>query len=103
MRWVLILWLGLLTVSLSALGLEPCLAGNKFEIISSGVGGVHALKRDHLEIILFAISGILFLSALLAIFVPHNNSLFMNFANWRQSAMVLGIASTLIFLAAALL
>lgn len=103
MRWVLLLCVGLLTVSLNALGIEPCLAGNKFEIISSGVVGGHALKRDHLEIILFAVSGILLLAALLAIFVPHRNALFMNFANWRQSAMILGIASTLIFLGAVLL
>lgn len=103
MRPKVILWFGLLTLSLGLLGFEPSLAGNKFEVIGSGVSGVHALRRDHLRIILFAVSAILFVSAFLAIVVPHKNPLFMNFANWRQSAMIFAIMGALFVLAAALL
>jgi hypothetical protein len=71
---------------------EPALA-NKFETIGGGVSGSSSAKLDWLRGFLYVAGGISLLSAIMAVLVPHNNPLFLNFSNWKQSAAVLlGIA-----------
>lgn len=73
------------------LALDPAFAGNKFETISGGVSGSVKLKKEHIQIVLYVVSGIFLFSALLAVALPHRNALMLNFANWKQSAAVLFI------------
>lgn len=79
----------LLLILVSAL--DPAFAGNKFETISGGVSGSVKLKKEHIQIVLYVVSGIFLFSTLLAIALPHHNALLLNFANWKQSATVLFI------------
>ncbi len=69
--------------------LDPALAENKFEIIGGGVSGSTQLKKEHIQVILYVVSGILLLFAVLAVALPRRNPLMLNFANWKQSASVL--------------
>lgn len=95
-----------LTLSLLALLLfvahEPALA-NKFETISGGISGSSRMKAAWLKDFLFIAGGISLFSALLAVVIPHNNPLFLNFRNWKQSAVVLLVISLLLFGAALLI
>ena len=61
-------------------------AGNKFEIIGGGVSGSGDAKLVFMEAVLYGAAGVSFLIAALAAFVPRRNALFLNYANWRQSA-----------------
>jgi hypothetical protein len=69
---------------------EPTLA-NKFETIGSGVAGSFHIKRESLQTGLLICGGVLLLSALLAVIVPRSNAAFLNYMNWRASALVMGL------------
>ncbi|MDJ0741262.1 MAG: hypothetical protein QNJ91_16215 [Gammaproteobacteria bacterium] len=83
------------------LAAEPALA-NKFETISGGVSGSASFKRDWLVKFLLTAGGVSLGSAVLAVLVPHNNALFLNFSNWKQSALVMFVIACALFAAAAL-
>jgi hypothetical protein len=78
------------------LGLSACVlillcepaSANKFETIGGGVAGSRQFKLEWLQGFLYVVGGIGLLTAALAVFAPHNNPLFLNFANWKQSAVV---------------
>ena len=78
--------LGLAMITL-LIAVEPALA-NKFETIGGGVSGSAHLKQEWLKGFLYIVGGLSLLTTALAVFVPHNNALFLNFANWKQSAIV---------------
>ena len=86
-RILLLLFCSLITLS------EPILA-NKFETISGGVTGSYRLKSQFVE------SGLLFggigflLASVLAVIVPHTNAAYLNYANWKSSAIVLAVIGT---------
>lgn len=80
---------------------EPALA-NKFETIGGGVSGSSRAKLDWLRGFFYVTGGISLLSAIMAVLVPHNNPLFLNFRNWKQSAAVLLTIAVLCFGAALL-
>jgi hypothetical protein len=82
---------------------EPAMAGNKFEIIGGGVSGSSSLKRSQAAMLLFGVGGVFLLSALLATVIPHRNPLFLNYANWRQSAILFLIIGLLAVAGGALL
>lgn len=74
---------------------EPALA-NKFETIGSGVAGSFHIKRASLQTGLL-ITGIAFLVfALLAIVVPRTNSAFLNYLNWKASALVMAAIGSIL-------
>lgn len=82
--------------------LEPALA-NKFETIGGGVSGSSGIKREWLQKFFLVVGGMSLLSALLALIVPHNNALYLNYGNWKRSFFILIILSAVFFLIAALL
>jgi len=67
---------------------EPALA-NKFETIGGGFSGSSGFKRSWLTRF-FVISGaISVFLGVLAIVTPHTNASYLNYGNWKQSALVL--------------
>ncbi len=70
------------------LTLEPAFA-NKLETISSGFSGASGFKRSWLTRFLVITGGLSLSCGVLACVVPHTNASFLNFGNWRQSALVL--------------
>ena len=69
---------------------------NKFETIGGGVSGSSAIKREWLQMTLAVAGGISLFSALLAIVLPHRNAAFLNYSNWKQSAIVLSILGVIL-------
>lgn len=80
----------LLLSTLFCLLCEPALA-NKFETIGSGVAGSFRLKREFLQIAFLLTGGGFLLTAVLAVVMPHTNAAFLNFRNWKASAVVLAL------------
>ena len=80
---------------------EPALA-NKFETIGGGVSGSSQLKLEWLQGFLYIVGGISLASSLLAVVVPHDNPLYLNYGNWKKSAVVFAIVG-LLFIGAGLL
>ncbi len=78
-----------------ALLAEPALA-NKFETISGGINGSFQLKRAFVQQALLVGGAGCLIGAVLAVVVPHTNPVFLNYANWRNSAIVLGILGSLL-------
>lgn len=74
-----------------SLGIEPALA-NKFETISGGFSGTPTFKRDWLTWLLAISGGVSLFLGLLAVVMPHNNAAFLNYHNWKQSAILLFVA-----------
>lgn len=72
---------------------EPALA-NKFETISGGVNGSFRIKREFVQIALLTGGISLLLGALLAVVVPRNNAAFLNFRNWKTSAVIMAVIGT---------
>lgn len=91
-----------LLAALAILAVEPALA-NKFEKIGGGFAGPTGFKREWLVKFFAAAGGVSLLGAVLAVVVPHRNALYLNFNNWRQSAIVLGLLALVMFAAAALI
>lgn len=85
-----------------ACGIEPALA-NKFETIGGGISGSYGIKQQWLQKFFLVAGGISLLSAVLAVVVPHNNALFLNYGNWKKSAIILSILTVAFFSIAALL
>ncbi|BAN68584.1 hypothetical protein [endosymbiont of unidentified scaly snail isolate Monju] len=82
---------------LAGIGLlaEPALA-NKFETISGGITGSFRLKRAFVQQALLVGGGGCLIGAVLAVVVPHTNPAFLNYVNWRNSAIVLGVLGALL-------
>jgi hypothetical protein len=89
----------LLAVALVLL-LEPALA-NKFETIGGGLSGSSGFKREWLQKFFLVVGGASLLGALLAVLVPHRNALFLNYNNWKQSAVMFSVLAAVMFAAAA--
>ena len=87
---------GLLLALVLLLFIEPALA-NKFETIGGGVAGSSGIKREWLQSFFLVVGGLSLLSALLALLVPHNNALYLNFSNWKRSFVILLIMSAVFF------
>ena len=82
------------------LALEPALA-NKFETIGGGFSGSLHIKRSWL-FKFFAIAGaISLLGSALAVVFPHRNALFLNYSNWKVSALIMLVVAIGFFAAAA--
>ncbi len=67
---------------------EPALA-NKFETIGGGFSGSSGFKRSWLTRFFVITGGISVLLGVLAIVTPHTNASYLNYGNWKQSALVL--------------
>ena len=67
---------------------EPALA-NKFEAIGGGFSGSSDFKRSWLTRFFVITGGISLFLGVLAIVTPHTNASFLNYGNWKQSALVL--------------
>lgn len=89
-----------LPVVFLALLIEPALA-NKFETIGGGVSGSSGIKREWLQKFFLVVGGASLLGAVLAVVVPHRNALYLNYNNWKQSAIMLSILAVVMFAAAA--
>ncbi len=89
----------LLAVALVLL-VEPALA-NKFETIGGGLSGSSGIKREWLQKFFLVVGGASLLGALLAVLVPHRNALFLNYNNWKQSAVMFAVLAAVMFAAAA--
>jgi len=76
--------------------MEPALA-NKFETIGGGVAGSSGIKREWLQDFFLVVGGLALLGAVLALVVPHTNALYLNFGNWKRSAVILLILSAVFF------
>ena len=87
---------GLVLALLVLLFIEPALA-NKFETIGGGVAGSSGIKREWLQNFFLVLGGLSLLSAVLALLVPHNNALYLNFSNWKRSFVILLIMSAIFF------
>lgn len=81
---------------------EPALA-NKFETIGGGFSGSTGIKREWLQWLFLAGGLFGLVGAILAVVIPHKNALYLNYANWRASAIVLAVISVAFFTASALL
>ncbi len=82
--------------------LEPALA-NKFETIGGGVAGSSGLKREWLQYFLYFVAGLGALGALLAVIYPRKNALYLNYNNWKKSAIVMGVIAAVALIMALLL
>jgi hypothetical protein len=87
---------------LALICVEPVLA-NKFETIGGGVSGSSGIKRDWLQKFFLVIGGMSLLSAILALVVPHDNALYLNYGNWKRSFIILLVLSLVFFSIAGLL
>ena len=89
---------------IAALGLlllvDPALA-NKFEKISGGVSGSMHIKRQSLFYALLGAGGVSLVCSVLAVVVPHTNALYLNFSNWKLSALMFSLVAGFFFTAAA--
>jgi len=90
------LHLGLSLGVLALLCLEPALA-NKFETIGGGLSGSSGIKREWLQKFFLVVGGLSLLSAILAVVVPHNNALYLNYGNWKRSFVILLVLSAIFF------
>jgi hypothetical protein len=81
---------------------EPALA-NKFETIGGGFSGSSGFKRSWLTRFFVVSGGISLFLAVLAVVTPHTNASFLNYGNWKQSAIVLSSLAGGFFLMAALI
>jgi len=90
-RYALLLIISMLFV------VEPAIA-NKFETIGGGVTGSSGIKREWLQNFFLVVGGIFLFSGVLAVVVPHNNALYLNFANWKRSAAILFVLAVAFFL-----
>ena len=79
---------------------DPALA-NKFEKISGGVSGSMHIKREWLYYSLIGAGSVSLVCSILAVVVPHNNALYLNFSNWKLSALMFSLVAGLFFTAAA--
>ena len=79
------------------LAVDPVMAGNKFQTIGSGVSGSSELKREHMQIILYVISGLFLTGAVATVLMPRNNAQMLNFSLWKESAIVLTLLSLATF------
>jgi hypothetical protein len=84
-----------LAASALLLGAAPLWAANKFQIIGGGVAGSGADKQAFVGTLLYAGAGLAFLLAVLSVVVPHTHAAFLNYANWRQSAIVFALVGVL--------
>jgi len=75
---------------------EPVLA-NKFETIGGGVSGSFRIKREFLQTALLVGGAILAICSLLVVLIPHTNPSYLNYANWKTSAVVLAALSAIMF------
>lgn len=93
----------LLSATIALLWLsEPAIA-NKFETIGGGVSGSSQLKLEWLQGFLFVVGGISLTSSVLAVLVPHDNPLYLNYGNWKKSAIVFAIVGVLLVVAGLLI
>ncbi len=92
-RLIAVLWL--LTALATLFLMEPALA-NKFETISGGVNGSFRLKRAFIQDMLLFGGGGFLVAAVMAVVVPRTNAAFLNYANWKASAMVLAVIGSLL-------
>ncbi len=76
---------------------DPAMAGNKFQTIGSGVSGSSEIKREHMAIILYVVSGLFLLGAVATVLMPRNNAQMLNFSLWKESAIVLTLLSMATF------
>jgi hypothetical protein len=90
------------TVCLVLLCSDPALA-NKFETIGSGLSGSSSIKREWLQYTFMVAGGLSLLGVVLAVAFPHQNALYLNYGNWKTSAIVLGTLATLCFTVAVLI
>ena len=67
---------------------EPALA-NKFETIGSGLSGSSSFKRSWLTRFLVISGSLSLFMGLLAMVFPHKNAAYLNYDNWKLSALVL--------------
>jgi len=82
--------------------LEPALA-NKFETIGGGVSGSSGIKREWLQNFFLVLGGLSLLGSVLTVVIPHKNAAFLNFSNWKQSAIVLFVFAVAFLATAAIL
>lgn len=82
--------LGRSAITLILFCAHPAVA-NKFETIGSGISGSRGIKIEWLQGFLFVVCGILTLGAVLAVAVPHRNTLFLNAVNWKTSAILMAL------------
>ena len=94
-------WLGLLGCILVLCIADPALA-NKFETIGGGFSGSSGFKQEWLQRFVFIIGGACAVGALLAVVIPHNNPLYLNYNNWKPSAIIMAVLAA-IFLGLGLL
>ncbi|MGB5569143.1 MAG: hypothetical protein WBM81_07545 [Sedimenticolaceae bacterium] len=93
---------GMALCVLLLLYLEPALA-NKFETNGGAVSGSSGIKREWLQKFLFVGGGLSLLGSILAAVLPHRNAAYLNYGNWKQSAIVLLVFAVVFFLAAVML
>lgn len=86
-------WLGLLSCILLLCIADPALA-NKFETIGGGFSGSSGFKREWLQKFAFIVGGVCAVGALLAVIIPHDNPLYLNYNNWKSSAIILAVLAT---------
>lgn len=96
-----ILMAGFLSTTLM-LWMDPALS-NKFETIGGGVTGTSYAKAEWLKDFFFVVAAMGALGAILAVFYPRDNALFLNYNNWKKSAIVLGVISGVSLIIALLL
>jgi hypothetical protein len=97
-RLLLLLLLALLPLLVLLLLFEPAIA-NKFETIGSGVAGSYRLKAEFMRGALLTGGSFFVFAAILAVVVPHSNAAYLNFANWKASAVVLALIGAGLFTA----
>lgn len=96
------LWQMFALAGLALVLVEPAFA-NKFETIGGGVSGSTRIKTEHVRLILYIVSGLFLFGAILTVVMPHKNPLYLNFSQWKQSAIMMLIISVIALVTAILL
>jgi uncharacterized integral membrane protein len=78
---------------------EPLLA-NKFETIGGGVQGSTKVKVEYLQVIAYAVGGILLIAGILSIVLHNKNAQTLNYTMWKSSATLFFLLSIAAFAAA---
>jgi hypothetical protein len=94
----------LLVLSVILIGLySDAVLANKFQTIGSGVSGSIPIKIEYLRISAYVVSGLCFVSGLLALTTKQKNAHELNYTVWKRSSIVFFLLSIIALVSAVML
>ena len=92
----------ILSIIFIGLYMDPALA-NKFQTIGSGVSGSIQIKKEYLRISAYVVSGLFFVSGLLAMTTKKKNAHELNYTVWKLSSIAFLLLSVIALVIALIL